>query len=217
MKKTVLLIFSISSVFFLSACNKTSLQLSYDVPEIKIESITGEMIDNNADWISVKVVSWYNYIYYYQDLWLEISVENKRSLVHEKYFLNRFTGEIFSREKNKIYSDGEYIELFKKDKWISLDQEVENKHLNDWCVIQTWIIWNQFGAWLSWFYAVYISSEDWNVVGDEGCVLDENSPENSNPVVFVSQTNNSEKYLKISVGDACAPGPCSVFWEIKFR
>lgn len=213
-KITILLMFFFSSVFFLSACSKPPLQLFN--PEIRIENATGKIVDDKSDWLDLKVVSWYKYIYYYKDLWLEISTLSK-TLVDEKIFLNRFTGEIFSRKWNKIYSDSDYVELLYKTDWTSLDEEIKNKHLDSWCIIQTWNIWNAFGDALSWFYAVYISSADWNLAWDENCILDKNNPENLNPVVFVSQTDNSEEYLKISIWNACAPGPCSVFWEIKFR
>lgn len=47
------------------------------------------------------------------------------------------------------------------------------------------------------------------------CSYDNQYP-NRNSIVFVQSLYHKERYYKVSFGDACAPGPCSIFGKIEF-
>lgn len=230
MKKRYLISFLVFSILFISACgriqssekqienNSWSVLNSGDMivsqeslqnPEIIIENATWSVIDSgNRDWIYYKDVLWYRYTYYYKDLWLEVISSDK-----ENIFLNRFTGEVFSRSWNMIYfgsgPDMESIIVHEKDPNVSLEDEVFNKYIIEWCEVYTWFLSDDTRG-LSWFYYVNLYNRSLEV---DSCVITKGNIE----LNFIVDSKNPGKYLEISGWGDCGPWPCSVFWEIKFK
>jgi hypothetical protein len=160
-------------------------------------------------------VSWYLYSYTYEDLWIKITTPP----LYSPYFFEKTEKNIIGKYKNILYNADwwyDYLAVFEKDPNISLEEEIIEKHLSEWCTIQTGILNNTHWLFSSmeWFYIVYIASEDWNLSSNWE-IFDKAFPENYLNIAFVMNPNKPEKYYKFSYGD-CAPGPCSIFWTIEF-
>lgn len=56
----------------------------------------------------------------------------------------------------------------------------------------------------------------WSLWSDIECHPDKKYPNSDLPIFFVQSKYHKDRYYKISMWDACAPGPCSIFGTIEF-
>lgn len=169
------------------------------------------------------IVTGYIYTYIYQDLWLKII----SSALYAPYFFELAKEPILKKNNNMIYFSkwNEYIQMFRKDSSTPLKKILEEKHLATWCVVlphftdpqydqrdkrekkRPWIDINNFFdiSWLEW--------ASWT---DIQCRSDKEYPDSYLSTFFVQSRYYKDRYYKISMWDACAPGPCTIFWKIEF-
>ena len=234
MKKIIFLCLCISWLFLLSGCLEKNTEhtdtLSEKQPEVIIQHATGEILIGGPDtpisgeywyyvdketWRKFRYITGFKYRYIYRDLWIKIET----SRWYDNYSYQKYTWNILNRYQNIIYNArwpiwADYIEVFDKSPNISLEQEVINKHLVQWCKTSTWI----FGKTTTYydsmigFDVVYLESIDL----EKNCQTDKQFPEHEMPVIFVMNPKHPEYYYKLWIQDWCAPGPCSIFWNIEF-
>ena len=174
--------------------------------------------EEKQNWRKESVVSWYVYTYIYEDLWIKITTPP----LYEPYFYKKPDWLILKRKGNIIYLSWtpnimpDYMEVFYKDPKVSLEDEIKQKHLPEWCTIQTGVIekTNWLFSSMEWFNIIYIASKDWNLASNWE-IFDKEFPLNRLSISFVMDPQYPEKYYKFSYGD-CAPGPCSIFGKIEF-
>lgn len=228
---------------FFSACTKKSM---YNEPTITIHEATWIILaglndkiphelsytasqEDKKNWRKWSVVSWYVYTYRYQDLWIQVTT----SPLYEPYFSTYTKETILRRNTHMIYFSNnarfwwDYIDMFFKDPKISLQKTIEKNHLGTWCVAQ-----NILYTWYdltkdSWFQSHERSGVDtnnfftigwlwWWLWSDTSCHPDTVYPENYWSIFFVQSRYHTDRYYKVSLSDACAPGPCSIFGKIEF-
>lgn len=237
MKKLILL--SLLCLFFLAGCKNNFLSISkseikpsqifeniltpdtwiYPNPEISIHIWTWYDINHIYD---IDAYSrWYIYTYTYKDLWIKITTPAN----YEPFFSEKTDTPIFKRYKNIVYNAhlwnniwGDYIWFFTKNSNISFENEIQKNHLPTWCTIATGIFDtnNAFFPSMIWFTVVYIQTMDYNAYWDNTCHPDKEFPQSDGPIAFVMDPKYPEKYYKMAITDWCAPGPCSIFWNIEF-
>lgn len=230
MKKLIFL--SLLWLFFITGCSNT-LPSNVD-PEIQVSLWTWTMLaefgseikneisrtDSEEEKINGRkesVISWYIYTYIYKDLWLKIST----SPLYPPYFFEKESWLIFKRKGNIIYSIwssdewAEYIQVLTKDPNIYFYDQIKKKHLPTGCKIDLF----------TWYNYNFLSNNNKMVsiifsdisFPENTCIAHDTSfPKNPLFIVFFYNPKNPSIYYKISFGDACAPGPCSIFWNIEF-
>ena len=164
----------------------------------------------------LSTVTWFIYTYIYPDLWLKITT----SALYEKGFFEKANRPLIARNGNIIYNIAfwndviwwDYIEVFFKDPKKSFEEEIKENQLPLWATISTWIaVDHPISSHIKWFWKIDITSAD----GNAYWWADKQLPSNVNGISFYMDPKHPEKYYKFSYGD-CAPGPCSIFWNIEF-
>lgn len=234
MKKLIYL--SLLGLFFFAGCgNKLTLEQSNGLnPEIQITTWTWTMLaefdskikneiswtaseEEKQNWRKESVVSGYIYTYMYEDLWIKITTPP----LYEPYFSEKTETLIFQRKQNMIYNANfwseiwwDYIWIFTKDPTTSLEDEIKKEHLAQWCKISTWTLDKYTANYTSMIGFEIIYFED--IDQKTKCSMDKQFPQREMPLVFVMNPNQPGKYYKLATSDWCAPGPCSIFWDIEF-
>jgi hypothetical protein len=191
-------------------------------------STTKEERDN---WRKVSVVSGYVFTYIYEDLWLKITTP----ALYEPFFykipktpiLNRYKNMIFFSENIRIW--WEYIEMFKKDPVVPLKTMIEKHHLWSGCIAYNRLDddpsydfkkntrfqshWRIGVDTKQFFNITWPWGSLWS---DVECKPDKEYPDSYWLILFVQPVAHKDRYYKISMWDACAPGPCSIFGRIEF-
>ncbi len=194
------------------------------VPNEISRTASKEDKQNGRKW---STVTGYLYTYTYQDLGITITTHP----LYEPYFSKKTDTPIFKRSGNIIYPSGnsdrtvEYIQMFDKKSSVPLQSIIKQRHLGTWCI--TYLHFqdsdpmndNRFtekwaGIDINNFFD--ITWPDWTLGSDIECRPDKDFPENYSSIFFVQSIHHKNKYYKISMGDWCAPGPCSIFWTIEF-
>lgn len=199
----------------------TWISLEYENSKVLHEISSTPHNKEKSDGRKISIISWYLYTYTYEDLWVKIIT----SPLYEPYFFEKTEKKLIQRSGNILHPMtknsrivGKYIEVILKDPNTSFEDEIRENHLSSWCAIQTGIVQN--GDWIekhmNWFQAIRISSMDGNLFGDENCTLDKQFPDNLSDISFYMDPKKSDRYYKFSLDDACAPWPCSIFWDIEF-
>lgn len=175
--------------------------------------------EEKQNWRKESVVSGYIYTYIYKDLWLRISTPP----LYPPYFFEKEKWLILKRNGNIIYlswttnNTPDYMEVFYKDPQTSFENEIKNKHLANWCIIETDVFDknNAYYPSMNWFNVIYIENKDYNLIWDTECRPDKQFPQNELIISFVMDPKKPDRYYKFSKGD-CAPWPCSIFGKIEF-
>lgn len=171
-------------------------------------------------------ITGYVYEYRYEDLWFKITTP----AMYEPIF-STLTDNVFYRHQNMVYDTwanvewGEYIKMFKKDANQTLKEVVEKNHLGKWCeVYSDYKEDNHFmddpyfkNKFLGIDFTTYIeiTGPGGSLWSDIECNPDKEFNKNRNIIVFFESKYHKDRYYKLSFGDACAPGPCSIFGNIE--
>jgi hypothetical protein len=206
---------------------------TYEQPQIIVWEATGRIVEwvNNKsegeykrvtkseNWENRQeaIVTGYVYTYTYNDLWIKIITPQ----LYEPYFYKIPQSPIFQRHGNMIYlswsSDGgfEYIQKLTKDPAISFYDQIKNKHTPSGCKIDllTWYAYTFFHKPNNLISAMF---SDKSLTGNTCIQKDTDFPKNEQLIVFLYNPKNPTVYYKISLGNACAPGPCTIFGNIEF-
>ncbi len=170
-------------------------------------------------WYTPWFITWYIYTTTYPDLWLRISTPAGLDLLgwwdvlnNNSIFNNKSEKPIFTRESNKISYKDEYIEAHEKLESESLKDIIEEEYMNSEnpnCYVFEYNYYHQYKIFAPYpwtiIYGVWTHSLE-----NEECIK---GGEYSMTRFFESP--DKTKYYKWDFGDWCAPGPCSIFWEIE--
>lgn len=155
---------------------------------------------------------WYSYTY--NDLWVRITLPECWSIT----FLNFNPKSAFKREWSTIYWMNpskvfEYIKVYNKDAWISLEKIIKERHLNSWCDIVDYYISPAFRNQKGTAYTVVAKDPDNNIIcfpDDE----DSSSTSSNTYIQYFQPFDYPNKYYKLRYNSDC-DGPCSVFWDVQ--
>lgn len=199
---------------------------AYPSPEVTIKKSTWTVLSTSIpmkgeyafvdDWTyRISYVTWYRYTYTYKDLWIKIDV----MWWYEPYFYTYSEENIFQRNGNMLFysrslSNGaEYIQILQKDPNISLYDQIYAHHLLSWCKIEisSWIDLNFLTK--KNFISAVLSDTSYDT---NTCIQDKDFPTNRSNIVFFMNPKETSTYYKMAFNDWCAPGPCTIFWNIEF-
>lgn len=180
-----------------------------------------EIIGKNWERRTGAIITWYQYIYTYSDLWIKIWIKNT--------FLSGFytipNDPVFIREWNKILLKWEpenYVEMFHKDPKESLLDIIKREDLASGCEA---FVRQEYGPKdpnmrdFKLKNLIYITGKDWSlssdIYGNVNCKPDKEQSENTSMIYFIQNPNHPDLYYKISQPDGCAP-TCGSFNILEF-
>ena len=169
-------------------------------------------------------ITGYVYATTYEDLWLKISTPAWRDLLDDNgIFNNKSETPIFTRSWNKIsyihprfWNEREFVQVYEKSSDESLENIIKNKHLWNWCSISRDFYVDEISFISSsypWIKIYSIEDENLGVYIWKDCVDD--VWDDMRPLVRFFESPDKTKYYKLAFSDWCAPGPCSIFWNIE--
>ena len=157
-------------------------------------------------WVYVKNETWYTYTF--NDLWIRISTP----LGWRYQFPAADPYNLFVRnwvEIRKTWKDDippswvEYIKIYSKWENESLEEVIKERHLNPWCLLESWVI-ADWLKWVDWIgYYIINSVEDWiysTVINNVRCFPDDEddySVVNEAQIQFFEPANDKWRYYKI--------------------
>ena len=153
------------------------------------------------------------YTYTFEDLWIKISTPK----CWDEMIQNKWEN-IFVREGWTIRFGDEYLTVYTKDPNQSLQDVINERHLNPWCSMEDWQYYISFSWTDGQWYFIYptiwgrSSSEPTSCYSDD---TDDSMPYGSPSIYYFQPQKNPNIYLKLRVAGDCAPGPCSIFWKIE--
>jgi hypothetical protein len=157
-------------------------------------------------WVYVKNETWYTYTF--NDLWIRISTP----LGWRYQFPAADPYNLFVRnwvEIRKTWKDNippswiEYIKIYSKWENESLEDIIKERHLNPWCLLESWVDadWLKGANWIG--YYIINSVDDWiysNVINNVRCFPDDEddySVANEAHIQFFEPANDKWRYYKI--------------------
>ena len=157
-------------------------------------------------WVYVKNETWYTYTF--NDLWIRISTP----LGWRYQFPAADPYNLFVRnwvEIRKTWKDNippswiEYIKIYSKWENESLEDIIKERHLNPWCLLESWVDadWLKGANWIG--YYIINSVDDWiysNVINNVRCFPDDEddySVGNEAHIQFFEPANDKWRYYKI--------------------
>ena len=157
-------------------------------------------------WVYVKNETWYTYTF--NDLWIRISTP----LGWRYQFPAADPYNLFVRnwvEIRKTWKDDvppswvEYIKIYSKWENESLEEVIKERHLNPWCLLESWVI-ADWLKWVDWIgYYIINSVEDWiysTAINNVRCFPDDEddySVVNEAQIQFFEPANDKWRYYKI--------------------
>ncbi len=185
---------------------------------LKKKYVWTKVVDTSNEQISFETtITWYLYTYIYKDLWIKIATPP----LYEPYFSQRTEWLIFKRQGDMIYLSWdshlwtEYIQKFSKDPSISFFDSIKKSQTPAWCRTDlfTWIDYPFLSKKNDMVSARFSDTS----ITENTCIhQDKKFPNNDLQIVFIYNPQNPSAYYKVSFGDWCAPGPCSIFNTIEF-
>ncbi|PZM87594.1 MAG: hypothetical protein DLD55_00450 [candidate division SR1 bacterium] len=129
------------------------------------------------------------------------------------------TGDIFVRNGSTLFRSprsDEYLTIYTKDPNQPLEEVIRERHLNPGCKLDNQWIPLAFrevkGIGLS------INGGSWSSAEPTKCYSDDqdDSMDRGSPNIgYFEPDNDKNRYYKLKYGDACAPGPCTIFGKIE--
>jgi len=155
------------------------------------------------------IITWYIYTSVYPDLWLRITSPKW----YDTFYVKSETP-IFVRKWDKISHGQEYIRVYKKSANESLFDIVES-NLNKGC-----FAWPVDFEWQNKVYGNIHNNMIYQIVDKDGnvwwdCIADNESKTQNHTMVWYFESLDKTKYYKLVFTDGCAPGPCSMFYDVE--
>lgn len=174
------------------------------------------------NWKDTEYVEWWYYEYNNPSLWIKITTPDWENGNWNNIFYEKHETPLFLLSWNAVYSleyhrqdddikFSEFIKWYKKDPTDSLENLLNMAYWSSWCNLRKYNINQNLWTHFEWAWEYY-----YEFINDNGWVFNNCDWEEWDyfPIIFI-ESNNWERFYKIAIWDACAPGPCSIFWKVE--